>query len=132
VGQVQRRAIDGVFVEPLQWPADAVGQALTLEAAVTVGGRTRRVRWPVTVRARSGPKATQGAFAGRGFAVAWKTRPTGFRARAGAGARWSVTCNKGASATVATSGTGGGPLRLPAYTRQECAAAVLGTPAAIE
>jgi hypothetical protein len=128
VGQLQKRAIDGVFVEPLQWPADAVGQALTVEAAVTVGGRTRRVQWPVTVRARSGAKQTAGAFAGRGFAVRWKTRPTGFRARGST--RWSVTCNRGASATVVTSGTGDGPLWLPAYTRQECAAAVLASPGA--
>jgi hypothetical protein len=143
VGQVQRRVIEGVWTEPLQWPSDAVGQALTLEARVTVAGRTRRLEWAVTTRAGRKPAPpragtiARASGARRAIAAGWFLRPRALTVRiAAAGAvdaRWQVTCNKGESAVVATSGrltrAGTSRLRLPPYTRQECAAAVLATTA---
>lgn len=130
VGEVGRHSFDGIWAESLTWPAAAEGQAVTLELAVSAGGATTTLRYPVTPRAGTPLRLV---LRGHGAAVAAARRPVAFRARGeGAAARWTVACNRGAR-TLVRSGRGPVPgfLPLPGYHGEDCAAGVLAAGASV-
>jgi len=144
VGQVGRHSVDGFWAETLEWPKDAVGQALTFEVEVSASGVVKKLDYDVTTKAgqpvvsrtltvtATGPKLA--AAVGNLRAPRQASLVVATKGRFDA--RWSVTCNKskGSGVLVAAGHASGSghlarSLMIPQPAKQDCAVAAVATAA---